>query len=308
MLQAAELLLDTASALSQGRRERQEDAVITGFPQGGEIGIAVLSDGMGGHAAGDLASRLIVTEVFSELMLHGAEADRFRDATPAILRHAVEGANESVRAHGDARSDRDGMGGTVVATVVQGGCLHWASVGDSPLYLFRDGALSRLNEDHSLAAQIDLMVSEGLMDAEVARCHPQRNCLSAVLMGEAIERMDCPAEPLPLVPGDVVVMASDGLQFLDDATIAGILGRHSAQSSDAIAAALLDGVAALDDPDQDNVALVVIRVSDAQTPSRRGMAPFLPGADGRFAPGAAAAGAFGALRQLVGGTRQRRST
>ena len=306
MTQVAELVLDTASALSQGRRERQEDALVTGFPQGGDVGIAVLSDGMGGHAAGDLASRLIVTEVFGELMLHSAEADRFRDATPAILSHAVQGANEALRAHAEARPDCDGMGGTVIAAVVQGGGLHWASVGDSPLYLFRDGALVRLNEDHSMAAQIDLMVSEGLMDAETGRLHPQRHCLSAVLMGEEVERLDCPAEPLALFPGDVVVMASDGLQFLDDASISAILARHAGQTSDAIAAALLEGVDALDDPDQDNVSLVVIKVSGAGASTRRGPAPFL--ADARARAGARGAGAFAALRQLVAATRHRRST
>lgn len=251
---------DIASAQSLGRRSRQEDALAVSCPMGAPFGFAVVSDGMGGHAAGDLASRIIVAEIFAELTLRG----RGSFAEPGDLSHlldaSVQTANDSLRAQIEACPDQAGMGGTVVATALVDGGMQWVSVGDSLLYLVRDGRIERLNADHSMAPQIDMMVKRGMIDAEEARTHPQRNCLTSALTGQAIPEMDCPARRLDLADGDMVVLASDGLQVVPQAELAAILALAEGSPSRDIAAALLEAVAECEDPEQDNTSVVVIKV------------------------------------------------
>jgi len=262
-----DLRIDAASAISQGARSRQEDALATSFLQGADIGFAVLSDGMGGHAAGDVASRVIVTEIFAELTMRLGNGAADTTTIPAILRRAMKIANHCLKAHIDDHPDLRGMGGTVVVAVATGQGLYWLSVGDSPLYLFRDRQLVRLNDDHSMAPQIDLMVREGLMDAEIGRNHPQRSCLTSALLGEDIGEVDCPDTAFELRDGDLVLLASDGLQFLPDERIEAVLRRSGRGQSARIADDLMSGVAALDDPEQDNISLVVIKAGGGTAPS-----------------------------------------
>jgi hypothetical protein len=132
------------------------------------------------------------------------------------------------------------MGGTVVATSLVDGGLQWVSVGDSLLYLLRDGMLKRLNDDHSMGPQIDLMAKNGMIDAETARTHPQRNCLTSALTGKDIPELDCPPERLELEDGDIIVLASDGLQAVAEEDIASILDDASSHlESRDIATALI---------------------------------------------------------------------
>jgi len=250
---------DVASAQSLGQRQRQEDAVAVSCPQGAEFGFAIVSDGMGGHAAGDLASRIIVAEVFAELTLRGRASQAAPDDLSALLSASVETANSSLQAQIDAYPDQAGMGGTVVATTFVEGGLQWVSVGDSLLYLLRDGMLKRLNDDHSMGPQIDLMARNGMIDEESARTHPQRNCLTSALTGKEIPEIDCTATRLDLEDGDLIVLASDGLQAVADEDIASILDRRASSEAREIATALIDAVAAAGDPEQDNTSVVVIR-------------------------------------------------
>ncbi|NNF23335.1 MAG: serine/threonine-protein phosphatase [Rhodobacteraceae bacterium] len=259
---------DVASAINRGRRDYQEDALATDFPLGGEVGFAILSDGMGGHAAGDVASKIVVTEVFSELKLQSGNAAHLADNICQILRGAVRVANECVKAHTDDHSEAAGMGATLVAPVVFGDRLHWISVGDSPLFLFRDGALAQLNEDHSLAPQIDFMVDKGLMDPDEGRFHPDRNSLTSVLIGGDIERIDCPEKPVQLQDGDTLIVASDGLQFLSNEQITTVLKHYGDRSSAEIADLLLEALENLGDPDQDNVSFSVIKVEHSARSAR----------------------------------------
>jgi protein phosphatase len=257
MRRSAEIRFDVAQALALGRRDCQEDALAADFPMGAEMGFAVLADGMGGHAAGDVASRIVVTEVFSELKLRSAglvSAD-----LPGALRAAAEAANDCLRAHAERVPGCHGMGATLVAPVLVQSRLWWISVGDSLLLHWRDGRLARLNEDHSMAPQIDFMVRSGLMPAEEGATHPDRNCLTSVLSGADILRVDCPDEPMDLEEDDVLILASDGLQGLAEARIAAVVERHRGRPSAVIADALLHELDRLGDPDQDNVSVAVIR-------------------------------------------------
>ena len=254
---------DVASGISQGARDYQEDAITSDFPVGAEAGFVVLADGMGGHAAGDIASKIVLTEVFSELKFHFADVSSFEARAPEILRSVANLANETLREHTRSHPETDGMGATLVVPALVENRLWWISVGDSPLFLYRNGKLSQLNEDHSMAPQIDFMVRSGLMDPQVAANHPDRNCLISVLMGTRIPKIDCPVKPFELKQGDIVVCASDGLQFLTNAQIEKVLGKYRKTRSTEIAERLLDELHRLNDPDQDNISFTVIKVNDA---------------------------------------------
>lgn len=259
------LTYDVATALAQGQRDQQEDAVIADFPLDGDIGFAVLADGMGGHAAGDVASKIVVTEVFSELKLQTGELDAFEANMPDILKDAAGAANDCVRMHTEHNPASKGMGATLVAPVLVADRLYWVSIGDSPLFLFRDGKLLQLNEDHSLAGQIELLVHKGLMDQETADNHPDRHCLTSVLIGDDIARIDCPRRPLTLRDGDIVLAASDGIQFLDDIEIEGLIEEKAHLGSAEIARYLIAALEALNDPHQDNTSLCVIKAGMGDT-------------------------------------------
>jgi serine/threonine protein phosphatase PrpC len=254
---------DVASGISQGARDYQEDAITADFPVGAEAGFVVLADGMGGHAAGDVASKIVLTEVYSELKFHFADVEAFEHSAPEILRNVADFANETLRDHAATHPETDGMGATLVVPALVENRLWWISIGDSPLFLYRNGLLSQLNEDHSMGPQIDFMVQSGLLDARLGANHPDRNCLMSVLMGTKIAKVDCPTRPLELKAGDIIVCASDGLQFLSNAQIAKTLGKYRRSRSTEIAERLLDEIYKLDDPDQDNISFTIIKVNDA---------------------------------------------
>ena len=259
MSEAPEFRFDAASVLSLGQRDHQEDALASDFPIGANFGFAVLADGMGGHAAGDVASKIVVTEVFSELMFQSSDVEGMTADIGGVLRNAAYAANECVRAHTETNPDTDGMGSTLLAPVIDNEKLYWISIGDSPLLLYRDGRLTQLNEDHSMAPQIDLMVAAGAITEDAALNHPDRNALTSVLFGDEIEAIDCRDDPFILADGDVLIASSDGLQFLDDREIIAILRNTLSKPAATIARALLDALEDLDDPAQDNISFTVIK-------------------------------------------------
>ncbi len=263
---------DVASAICQGGRDYQEDAIVTDFPFGTDTGVVVLADGMGGHAAGDVASKLIVTEVYSELKFQSANFVQKEKHIPEFMTKAAAGANASVRDYIKTNPAVRGMGATLVSMIMVENRMFWMSIGDSPLYLLRGGKLQQLNEDHSMAPQIDFMAQQGLIDEETARDHPDRNCLTSVILGEKVARTDCPVKPFDIKVGDIVVVSSDGLQYLEDAKIQKILHKYRRRSSAEIAGYLLEAIETLADPDQDNVSLAVIKLNH-NTPMERVIAP-----------------------------------
>jgi protein phosphatase len=260
MLRSPDIRYDVASAISQGRRPYQEDAIVTDFPIGADLGFAVLADGMGGHAAGDVASKIVVTEVYSELKLQSGDRAAFSKNLPDILRGAAMAANDCVKGHIESNAETAGMGATLVAPVFLGTNLWWISIGDSPLFLFRDGELSQINEDHSMAPQIDFMIRSGMMDEQIGRNHPDRSCLTSVLGGEQVPRIDCPNEPLALRDGDILLVASDGIQYLAEDVIREILAENTDADSATLAALLLDRLEHEEDPEQDNASFSIIKV------------------------------------------------
>ncbi|MFK7752404.1 MAG: PP2C family serine/threonine-protein phosphatase [Sedimentitalea sp.] len=260
---------DVASGLSQGARDYQEDAIITDFPYGMDSGVAVLADGMGGHEAGDVASKIVLTEVYSELKFRSATFADQEQHIPDCFAAATAGANATISDFVKANPEARGMGATLLSLVLVENRLFWMSVGDSPLYLLRAGKLSQLNEDHSMAPQIDFMVQQNLLSAEKAANHPDRNCLTSVIIGQSIAKSDCPMTPFELQMGDVVLVSSDGLQYLGEPRLQKILHKYRRRKSAEIAGHLLEAVAELNDPDQDNVSFSVIKLNHMKPVERK---------------------------------------
>jgi serine/threonine protein phosphatase PrpC len=272
MWRSPEPRFDVASALCQGGRDYQEDAIVTDFPFGADTGLVVLADGMGGHAAGDVASKIVVTEVYSDLKFLSAEFSQKEAHIPEMLSNAAAQANQTVREHVMDNPQTRGMGATLVATVFVENRFYWMSIGDSPLYLFRNGKMEQLNEDHSMAPQIDFMVKSGLLDEEAGKNHPDRNCLTSVILGDRVAKSDCPTKPYEMQVGDIVVVSSDGLQYLEEVQIQKILNRYRRRKSAEIAGHLLEAIEKLADPDQDNISFSVIKLNHNK-PMERAIAP-----------------------------------
>lgn len=135
------------------------------------------------------------------------------------------------------------------------------SIGDSPLFRLRSGLFTQLNQDHSMAPQIDMMAKLGILSAEEARDYVDRNVLTSVVMGKEIPKIDCPEDPLQLEAGDILIAATDGLQFLRNDQIRDIVHSNRFRSAAVIAQRLIKKLDALHAPEQDNYALSVIRVT-----------------------------------------------
>ena len=247
---AVPMRLRRAGGQLLGKREVQEDELgfIDGptLDPGGQHPVVIVADGMGGHASGELASRLAVRAFIEAYGTEGRPAAR--------LRAALDRANQAID---DAIRDNlslDGMGTTLVAAAVTADGLEWVSVGDSPLYLCRGGRLKRLNEDHSMAPVVAAMRE---IDPATARgMNP--NELRSALVGFTLTKVDASPMPELLRPGDLVLLASDGLNTLDEGEMASLVADSSGDGLEAVKEALLAAVAAQDAPAQDNVTVALI--------------------------------------------------
>jgi len=245
---------DYASRASKGARSYQEDAAAVAGPQGPQALTAVLADGMGGHAGGALAS-----STACRVFLRAYETSS--GDTPARLYEALLVANAAIADCVEDNPALNGMGCTLIGTEFGPAGIEWVSVGDSPLFLVRKGEIVLLNEDHSLAPEIDKLAAAGKITWEAARADPRRHFLRSAVTGAEIELVDRSRRPLALEPGDVVILASDGIQTLTQATILRVAQEHAGNGSDAIAEALLAAVEAANETYQDNATVVVVRVS-----------------------------------------------
>ena len=254
------LSFDTSTATTRGQRDYQQDSSLSHFPFGQSFGYAVVADGMGGCSAGHVASALATLEIFSRVRLIESDIAGGQQDIPSLLRNLATDANARILSHSKQDKKTQGMGTTLLMPLIRDNQLFWISVGDSPLFLFRDGALRQLNQDHSLAPQIDMMAKMGVMDADIAAKHPDRCLLTSVLNGEPIPTIDCPHVPLALKPDDILIAASDGLQTLSDAEIANKIGNRQHMNAGNIAKALLDAVIQRNDPHQDNATIVVTKL------------------------------------------------
>ena len=241
------------SSLHQGARAYQEDCCYwLQTAKSGCMGF-VLSDGMGGHAAGDVASHTLVKayqQVFSK------ELDGEDWATP--LKSSLDLGNQQLKEMVQVKPELDGMGATYLAGFVCNKKLYWISVGDSPLYLFSDGKLTQINEDHSMAPVLQERVKKGELTQDEANTHPQRNSLLSAVMGDSIDTIDQPSSGISLNTGDVMIAASDGIQTLSENEIETLVHRWLEATPDAdLTDILLKAVLNKKNPRQDNISIMV---------------------------------------------------
>ena len=249
--------LDRCFAAEQilGKREYQEDNFAPSDGRdlgldGREHTMLLVADGMGGHVGGAIASDLLCkTFVGAYRRASGPIVDR--------LRECLEAANKAIDAAIDKNPKLYSMGSTLVAAVVSSEGLNWISVGDSPLWLFREGRLSRLNADHSMASELADLAAEGRMTAEEAAQDPRRNLLNSAVMGKDIELIDVSSQPVAVEKGDRVVLASDGLLTLSEQEIERILQKTQDAPLKDSAAALIEAVEKARHPHQDNVTVLL---------------------------------------------------
>ncbi len=255
---------DYASRASKGARDYQEDAIAVhaeandGVVSEAASGSAhkltvVLADGMGGHAGGARASAIACGH-FLASFAHGEGETRGR------LVASLEAANLGILDEVDANPALAGMGCTLVGATFDGGGLEWVSVGDSPLFLIRKDEIVVLNEDHSLAPEIDKLAEAGKISWETAQADPRRHFLRSALTGGDIELVDTSQRPLALHAGDIVILSSDGIHTLTHDEIRDVAVSAAAQGPAAIAEGLLDHVAARRQPYQDNTTIIVTLV------------------------------------------------
>ncbi len=175
----------------------------------------IVADGMGGHKAGDHASRLCVEQMI-------ASVEQTRHATPVtIFEEAVNKANGAIYGESVEHMEYEGMGTTMVACTCQGDKMYVANIGDSRLYLIRDG-IQQITDDHSL---VEELVKNGNLTESEARVHPQKNIITRALGTE--EMVSADYFEVPIKSGDLVLLCSDGLSnMLDDDDMEYIL-KHS---------------------------------------------------------------------------------
>ncbi len=252
---------------SLGQRDNQEDAFDLVYQNERDPKSDILmlvADGMGGHAGGEVASNLALS-AFKKHFVGGSDAPRPRDR----LQESLTAANEALRQRIATQPDLKGMGCTLVAALKLGDRLIWVSVGDSSLFLLRDGRLKKLNADHSLYGELLQMVAAGKLSQEEADSHPRRNALRSALMGDRISLTDVNA--ISLKPGDVVLSCSDGLDTLSQAEIREILQNGKSRDMRGVASDLLNAVEAKGKPKQDNTTVVVYaHVQDGMSSLLRG--------------------------------------
>jgi serine/threonine protein phosphatase PrpC len=236
-----------------GERDRQEDAgEIRVLDSGGGVLLSVLSDGMGGHAGGEVASKLAVKTFFSTFESFKISSIQGR------LSAAIQAANSEIAREIAKSPGLEGMGCTLVGLVISDESMFWISVGDSLLYLFRDGRLSRLNADHSMAPVLGKLVEAGQLSVAELKVHPQRNALRSAVTGEAMELIDLSQEPFRLDANDIVVCASDGILTLTESEISAILKKLRGSHANEIAKALVQAVKDRARSRQDNTTVQVL--------------------------------------------------
>jgi len=235
-------IVDSAGQSQTGHvRSHNEDSYLMRGP------LFLVADGMGGAAAGEIASTMC-TEAFAEInliRLRGADA----------LRSAVSSANTSIYDRAQANPALAGMGTTVIAALVdEEAVVTFAHVGDSRAYLLRDGVLRRLSEDHSVVAEL---VASGHLTEEEAVSHPQRSVITRVLGAEPNVQVD--TFTIDGADGDVVLLCSDGLTgMVGDERIAELL------AADAPAETITRNLvrAALEGGGEDNITAIVFRLGE----------------------------------------------
>ncbi len=250
---------DFAARQYRGKRDNQEDYYA--FADAAEPTdvslqklLLVVGDGLGAHAGGSVASYIAVN-AFVRAFHEQSGSPSWR------LRTAVDTANDTLGyITGRMPSVAPPMGTTMLAVLAAKDHMEWISVGDSPLFMYREGKLHRLNADHSLTPILEERVRQGLMTEEEAAHHPDRHTLQSALLGYPIALIDFPQEPLPLKSGDIIIAASDGIFTLSHKALEELLGFGRHTTADKITDAILFAIRRINYDRQDNATVGVIKI------------------------------------------------
>ena len=246
-----QLRLDPAQLTDVGRkRPHNEDNMAHVIPKdpvvmGKQGALFIVADGMGGHAAGEIASEIAVDTVSKVYYQEDS------DEVPALLLRSIKRANALIHQRASENMLRSGMGTTCVAAILRGNSAFIANVGDSRAYLIRGGQIKRVSQDHSW---VEEQVRAGLLSEEQARSHAQRNVITRCLGTQAEVEVDIFYEQLQ--EGDTLLLCSDGLSGLvSDDDMRTIVEQHPPQES---VYHLVER--ANENGGHDNITVIVVRV------------------------------------------------
>ncbi len=247
-----QLRLDVAQLTDVGRkRPHNEDNMAYVIPKDAQVmarkgALFVVADGMGGHAAGEVASEIAVETISNAYY----QQDDNEDITVSLL-HAIKRANALIHQRAAENMMRSGMGTTCVAAVLRGSTAYIANVGDSRAYLVRAGQARQVSQDHSW---VEEQVRAGLLTRDQARSHAQRNVITRSLGTQDDVDVDVFTEQL--FEGDTLLLCSDGLSGLvSDEDLRSIIGQYLPQES---VYRLVER--ANENGGPDNITAIVIRV------------------------------------------------
>ncbi len=261
LLPVGQLLIERDFAGRQflGTRRMQEDYYAfcdmstAREPRGSRLLVA-LGDGLGAHVGGNVASYLIVDSFIKAYK-------RSTLSTAWRLRVALESANEKLHdLSSKLATEQAPMGTTFVGVSATTKSVHWVSVGDSPMFLFRGDKLKRLNADHSLAPILDERVRLGDLTVEEAAHHPDRHILQSACLGQPLTIVDAQMDPFELRSGDIMIVASDGILTLEPSHLEQMLAFGRTTTAGKIADAIIFAVRCADHPRQDNATVCVLKI------------------------------------------------
>jgi serine/threonine protein phosphatase PrpC len=250
---------DFAGRQTLGTRSEQQDSYAFCLPEAGGLENAillVLADGMGGHYGGAEAAETVVQNFVQAFLEDSRE-------WPKRLPVAMERANQALASRIESNPELESAGTTLLAAAATTGGLAWISVGDSPLYLYRNRTLRRLNADHSMRAFLAEKAARGEMRASDIDKHPERSLLLSALIGLKPEKVDFQSQPVPLSPGDWILASSDGLLSLKEKEILKILRADEELPAAQLASNLLQAVFKKKLQSQDNTTVCLVRIPES---------------------------------------------
>jgi serine/threonine protein phosphatase PrpC len=236
------------------RKEQQDDFGfsdidnVTFINHGGVL--AVIADGMGGLARGREASLIA-----KQAMLQEYDRKSVKKTVPQALIRALSVANAAVVEMARRAGLEGQTGSTLTAAVIKDDELHWVSVGDSRIYLYRRGQIIQLTTDHDYARQLAQEVASGNLSAAEAAAHPQRQALTSYLGMPFLSEIDRNEDPVILEEGDRILLCSDGLyKTIPEAEIVKFLDREPQPAVEG----LIEATLARGKTNQDNVTVAIL--------------------------------------------------